>query len=452
MTMGSARDGFTSSFGVIAATLGSAVGLGNIWKFPYLTGANGGAGFLLVYVLATLAVGLPVMISEIAIGRAARADAVTAFVKLAPPRRPWWLIGAMGVVAAVLIMAFYSAVAGWVFAYVLKSLVGGALSTDPKVTSAAFGALVADPLQALAWQWLVLVFVGAIILMGVSKGIEAVTKRLMPVLFLLLVLLGIRGLTLPGAAEGLAFLFRPEFSRVTPAVVLVAVGLAFFKLSIGMGTMVTYGSYFRAGQNIPATAARVMLADLTVSMLAGIAIFPAVFAFGFKPEAGPSLVFITVPAVFASMPAGGVFMAAFFVLTAVAATGAMLSIVEVPVAVLAERLGLTRRTATVVTLIVIALFGVLPALSQGATAQWKLAGMNAFDLFDYLTSNLLLPAGGILVCVFTGWFWGRERVAAELSNRGALENGAVQRALVFLVRWVSPLLIAVVMLRGFGVV
>jgi len=449
--MGSTRDGFTTSFGVIAATLGSAVGLGNIWKFPYLTGANGGAGFLLVYVLATLAVGLPVMISEIAIGRAARADAVSAFARLAPPRQPWWLVGAMGVVAAVLIMAFYSAVAGWVFAYVLKSLAGGALSTDPKVTSAAFGALVADPLQALAWQWLVLAFVGTIILMGVAKGIEAVTKRLMPVLFLLLVLLGVRSLTLPGAGEGLAFLFRPEFSRITPGVVLVAVGLAFFKLSIGMGTMVTYGSYFRADQNIPATAARVMLADLAVSMLAGIAIFPAVFAFGFKPEAGPSLVFITVPAVFASMPAGALFMTAFFVLTAVAATGAMLSIVEVPVAVLSERMGLTRRAATVVTLAVIALIGVLPALSQGVAAQWKLGGMNAFDLCDSLSSNVLLPIGGILVCVFTGWFWGRDRLAAELSNGGALAGGRVVGALRFLVRWVSPVLIVAVMLRGFGI-
>ena len=446
-----ARDGFTTSFGVIAATLGSAVGLGNIWKFPYLTGANGGAGFLLVYVLATLAVGLPVMISEIAIGRAARADAVSAFARLAPPRQPWWLIGAMGVVAAVLIMAFYSAVAGWVFAYVLKSLAGGALSTDPRVTSAAFGALVADPLQALAWQWLVLAFVGTIILMGVAKGIEAVTKRLMPVLFLLLVLLGVRSLTLPGAGEGLAFLFRPEFSRITPGVVLVAVGLAFFKLSIGMGTMVTYGSYFRADQNIPATAARVMLADLAVSMLAGIAIFPAVFAFGFKPEAGPSLVFITVPAVFASMPAGALFMTAFFVLTAVAATGAMLSIVEVPVAVLSERMGFTRRAATVITLVVIALLGALPALSQGVAAQWKLGGMNAFDLCDSLSSNVLLPIGGILVCVFTGWIWGRDRLAAELSNRGALASGGVVRALRFLVRWVSPVLIVAVMLRGFGI-
>ena len=449
--MGSPRDGFTTSFGVIAATLGSAVGLGNIWKFPYLNGANGGAGFLLVYVLATLAVGLPVMISEIAIGRAARADAVSAFARLAPPRQPWWLVGAMGVVAAVLIMAFYSAVAGWVFAYVLKSFAGGALSTDPKVTSAAFGALVADPLQALAWQWLVLAFVGTIILMGVAKGIEAVTKRLMPVLFLLLVLLGVRSLTLPGAAEGLAFLFRPEFSRITPGVVLVAVGLAFFKLSIGMGTMVTYGSYFRADQNIPATAARVMFADLAVSMLAGIAIFPAVFAFGFKPEAGPSLVFITVPAVFASMPAGALFMTAFFVLTAVAATGAMLSIVEVPVAVLSERMGFTRRAATVVTLVVIALIGVLPALSQGVAAQWKLGGMNAFDLCDSLSSNVLLPIGGILVCVFTGWFWGRDRLAAELSNGGAPAGGRVVGALRFLVRWVSPVLIVAVMLRGFGI-
>ncbi|MCX9156440.1 sodium-dependent transporter [Niveibacterium sp. 24ML] len=447
--MSSNRDGFSSTFGVLAATLGSAVGLGNIWKFPYLTGSNGGAGFLLVYLLATLLVGLPVMIAEIAIGRAARGDAVSAFERLRPGRG-WGMIGVMGLLAALLIMAFYSEVAGWVFAYVAKAAAGGLLSSDPKLLSDAFGALVADPVSALMWQWVVLALVGGILSFGVSRGIEAVTKRLMPILFLLLVLICVRGLTLPGASAGLAFLFSPDFSKITPAVVLVAVGLAFFKLSIGMGTMVTYGSYFRADQNIPMTATRVMLADLTVSMLAGIAIFPAVFAFGFKPEAGPSLVFITIPAVFAGMPGGAFFMVAFFVLTAFAALGAMLSIVEVPVAVIAERFGLKRWQAALISVGVIGAVGSLAALSGSLTADWKLFGLNPFDLFDFVSSNLLLPAGGILIALFVGHSWGRGAWLRELSNDGALANQALAGALFVLVRWVSPVLIALVMLKGLG--
>lgn len=448
--MSSSRDGFSSAFGVLAATLGSAVGLGNIWKFPYLTGSNGGAGFLLIYLLATLLVGLPVMIAEISIGRAARGDAVSAFERLRPGRG-WGTIGVLGLLAALLIMAFYSEVAGWVFAYVAKAAAGDLLSSDPKLLSAAFSTLVADPASALMWQWIVLALVGGILSFGVSRGIEAVTKRLMPILFLLLVLICIRGLTLPGASAGLAFLFSPDFSKITPSVVLVAVGLAFFKLSIGMGTMVTYGSYFRAEQNIPMTAKRVMLADLTVSMLAGIAIFPAVFAFGFKPEAGPSLVFITIPAVFAGMPGGAFFMVAFFVLTAFAALGAMLSIVEVPVAVIAERFRIKRWKAALISVGVIGAVGSVAALSGSLTADWKLFGLNPFDLFDYVSSNILLPVGGILIALFVGASWGRAAWLRELSNDGALSNQALAGVLFVLVRWVSPLLIAVVMLKGLGV-
>ena len=272
----SRRDGFTSSFGVLAATLGSAVGLGNIWKFPYLTGANGGASFLVVYLLATLIVGLPVMMAEIMLGRAARANAVSTFEKLTPgKRRPWWLVGLAGALAAFLVLAFYSEVAGWVFAYVFKSLTNQVLTSDPNVAGRVFESMITDPWQALLWQWAVLAFIGAIILMGVSKGIEAVTKRLMPVLFILLLVICVRSLTLPGALAGLEFLFWPDFSKLSAGVVLTALGLAFFKLSLGIGTMVTYGSYFRADQNIPLTTTRVMLADLSVSLLAGSTIVPS---------------------------------------------------------------------------------------------------------------------------------------------------------------------------------
>ena len=443
------RDAVTSSLGVLAATLGSAVGLGNIWKFPSLTGANGGAGFLVVYLLATLLVGLPVMIAETMLGRAARANTITAFERLSPPRQGYWtIIGWMGCAAAVLILAFYSEVAGWVYAYVFKSMVGEIATTDPKVAGSAFGALISDPFSSLLWQWVVLGVTGSIIMLGVSKGIEAVTRKLMPLLFILLLVLCVRSLTLPAAAEGLAFLFAPDLSKITPAVLLTARGLSFFKLSIGMGTMLTYGSYFRDDQNIPATTTRVMLADLTVSLLAGIAIFPAVFSFGFEPSAGPSLVFMTIPAVFTSMPGGAIFMTLFFILTAIASVGAMLSILEVPAAILTERFGLQRKTAALCTIAIVGLFGVPAALSNSVAADLKLFGMNAFDLFDFISSNLLMPVGGILICLFVGWVYGLPQLEKQLSNDGTIDNKPLIRVLFFTVRYITPVSIAVVLLHG----
>jgi neurotransmitter:Na+ symporter, NSS family len=446
------RDSFTTGLGVIAATLGSAVGLGNIWKFPALTGLNGGAAFIIVYLLSTLMAGLPVMIAELMLGRRSKSDALTTFRVLHPKRESWALIGAAGVLSAFLILAFYTEVAGWVFAYVFKSASGSVLSSDPKVTSAAFEKLIADPLQSILWQWVVLVFVGGIIVLGVSKGIESTTKRLMPVLFLILVMLGVRSLMLPGAAAGLSFLFHPDFSKVTGAVVLTAMGLAFFKLSVGMGTMITYGSYFRDDQNIPVTALRVMLADLTVSILAGIAIFPAVFTYGFKPEAGPSLLFITIPAVFSQMPFGNVFVVLFFVLGAIAATGAMLSIMEVPVAYLHQRFSFSRLKATALTVVLLGLIGSTAALSNSTLAGFKLFGMTMFDLYDFLTSNLLMPVGGLFICIFVGWVWGEEKVRAALSNDGALENRAMIATFFFIVRYVAPVTIIVILLRGLKII
>ena len=446
------RDGFTSTFGVLVATLGSAVGLGNIWKFPSLTGTNGGAGFLLVYLLATLLVGLPVMIVETMLGRAARANAVTTFERVAPANQGGWkIIGWMGFAAALLIMSFYSEVAGWVYAYIFKAISGSLTTTDPKVAGDIFGKLVSDPSASLIWQWVVLGLTGSIIMMGVSKGIEAVTSKLMPVLFILLLVLCARSLTLPGATQGLAFLFNPDFSKITGAVLLTALGLAFFKLSIGMGTMLTYGSYFRENQNIPVTTTRVMLADLTVSLLAGIAIFPAVFAFGFAPEAGPSLVFMTIPAVFTSMPGGTLFMTLFFILTAIASVGAILSLLEVPVAILSERFGLGRKKASLATILAIALLGAPAALSSSLTAEMKLFGMNPFDLFDFLSSNVLLPLGGILICLFVGWVYGLPQLEKQLSNDGTLNNRFLLKTVFFLVRFLTPLLIAAVLLHGLKV-
>ena len=445
------RDGFTTGLGVIAATLGSAIGLGNIWKFPSLTGTNGGAAFLILYVACTLIVGLPVMISELAVGRRARANAVTSYGKLGPGQ-PWWLIGAAGVLAAFLILAFYTEVAAWVFAYIFKAATGGLATNDPAVTAQAFNGLITSPVQSLVWQWIVLAFISVIIIAGVSKGIERMTKRLMPALFVLLLIVIVRSLTLPGAGAGLAFLFKPDFSKVTAATVLAAMGLSFFKLSVGMGTMTTYGSYFRADQDIPGTAIRVMLGDVLVSILAGIAIFPAVFAFGFKPDAGPSLLFITIPAVFNSMPLGGAFMVLFFILAAIAATGAMLSLLEVPVAFLNERLGWSRTVATIGTSLLLALVGSTAALSSSLLADTKLFGKTFFDLFDFASSNLLLPVGGLFICLFAGWRWGAAEMRRELTNGGALTNARIVNLFIGIVKFVTPVLVFIVLLNGLGVI
>ncbi len=446
------RGGFATALGALIATLGSAIGLGNIWRFPYLTGENGGAAFLVLYLTATFLVGLPVMIAEIMLGRAGRANVITTLRRLSPsPSQPWWLIGAAGGLSAFLIMAFYTEVAGWVFAYVFRSLTSNILSTNPEVTTQTFLTLVTDPFQSLLWQWIVLLLVGLIITFGVSKGIEATTKRLIPLLFLLLLVVDVRALTLPGAGEGLSFLFKPDFSKITTSAALIALGLAFFKLSIGMGAMITYGSYWKDDQNIPTTALRVALSDLAVSLLAGIAIFPVVFTYGFEPTAGAKLLFITLPAVFAQMPLGNVFIFIFFLLTSFAAMGAMVSLVEVVVAFLSEQFNLTRKSATWLAIGALALVGSTAALSNSTLADFTPFGKTLFDLYDFITSNVLLPLGGFFITLFVGWALKPEFVKEQLSNRGALNNAAVVRLFLILVRTISPLLVLIVLLDSLNV-
>lgn len=450
MTTPKSRDLFVSRLGILAATLGSAVGLGNIWKFPALTGQNGGASFLLVYICATMLVGLPVLVMELAMGRSQRANPVTAFRKMSPTGY-WWLIGVSGVVAAILILGFYTEVVGWVLAYIVSSATGSTNSTDPAVAGQLFQSLISSPWESVLWQWVVFVIIASIILRGASRGIERVMRILMPVLFLLLLMVCIRSLTLPNAMEGLRFLFMPDFSRIDGTVILMALGLSFFKLSIGMGVMLTYGSYFRSDVNVPVMALRVVLLDLLISLLAGIAIFPAVFAFGFEPTAGPSLLFLTIPAVFASIPGGQLFTVVFFILSAVAATGAMLSLLEAPVVWLSESFKINRRKATIATTLFFAAFGVPAALSAGVMSDVTVFGKTFFDLYDFLSSNVLMPVGGMMLCVFAGWYWGDANAIKALSNEGVLSNTGIIRTVLFLCRWVSPVLIFVVLLKGLNV-
>ncbi len=444
-----ARDGFATNLGAILATLGSAVGLGNIWKFPSLVGQNGGGAFILLYLLCIALVGLPVLIGELAIGRKAHANAVTAFKKLAP-RQPWYLIGVSGMAAAVIILAFYTDVAGWVFAYIWRAA-QGALSIPGEQTAAVYDALVQSPFAVLFWQAVVIGVAVLIISAGVANGIEKVTKRLMPLLFALLLICSVRALTLPGAGEGLAFLLKPDFSSLSSTAVLDALGLAFFKLSLGMGTMITYGSYMPDTANLPASATKVALADTLVSLLAGLAIFPAVFAFGYEPSAGPSLLFITIPAVFASMPFGRLFTFLFFILTAIAAMGAILSLFEVPVSYLVETRGHARQKAALLTAAGLLMLGIPAALSTNVLSSFTIFGLTVFDLCDFVSSNILLPVGGVAIALFVGWRWGKKAVQDAISNQGQLQNRRLIGAMVGVLRFFTPVAISVVLLDGLGV-
>jgi len=443
------RDAFASGLGAFAATLGSAIGLGNIWKFPYLTGSNGGAAFVVTYLLAVALVGLPVMTVEHVIGRRMRLDAVRAYGRLVPKRPAWSAIGWAGLLASVLIMAFYTDVAGWVFAYVFKS--AHAFATGTPLTPDTFGALAGGTFEPLFWQIVVLCVTTAIVAAGVSKGIEKITKTLMPVLFILLLVCDVRALTLPHATAGIAYLFEPDLSKLSAGVLLAALGLAFFKLSLGMGTMTTYGSYLPDSTRIVPNAARVALADTLVSLLAGLAIFPAVFAFGGTPAGGPGLLFNTIPRVFAQMPMGGLFTTVFFLLASIATIGAMVSLMEVPTAWMVEKGHTRRTTAAVISGVGMLVLGVLATLSQGpALSELKIFGKTFFDLFDFVSSNVLLPVGGLAIACVGGWFVAKKAFLAEAHKAYSAEpwHGRVVYALI---RFVAPGLILLILLNSLGI-
>jgi NSS family neurotransmitter:Na+ symporter len=448
------RETFSSGLAVFFATLGSAVGLGNIWKFPYLTGQFGGGAFLLVYLACILFIGLPVMLSEFYIGRKTRLNAVGAIAKLAPGT-PWKHIGTMGVGAAYLIMFFYSCVAGWVYFYLFKALRGDFAAVTMESAKAEFGSVVVSPFTPVLWQLIVLAVVAAILIMGVTKGIERITKTLMPLFFVLIVICDARALTLPGAAEGVGFLFQVDFSKLSAVAILTAMGLAFFKLSLGMGTMITYGSYFTKDNNLFATGLKVALSDTLVSLLAGLAIFPTVFSFGLEPGAGPGLLFMTIPLIFSKMPFGNLMLVAFFFLAAIAATTAMLSLVEVPVAYLAEEKGLARSKSVLLNTALIFVIGILASLSvdkDSLLGGLTFLGRGFFDWFDYLSSNIMLPLGGLLIVIFMSYIVDRHDVCRELSNGGTLPVAGLLSFYFFAIRYITPALLIVIFLNSIGVI
>lgn len=439
----SQRDSFGSRFGILAAAVGSAVGLGNIWKFPYMAGENGGGAFLLIYFVCIVLLGVPLMTSEFVIGRRGQRNAFGSFKKLAQ-KSHWPLVGVMGVVAAFAILSFYSVVAGWTLEYIVATIGGSLAKIQQGQMGDYFANFIDNPVRIVLWQLVFMVLTALIVAGGVKKGIERYSKLLMPMLFLLLIVMGIRAILLPNSAEGLKFMFYPDFSKVSVKTVLFALGQAFFSLSLGMGTLITYASYFNKEENLARTALNVSIADTLVAILAGVVIFPAVFSFGIAPSSGPSLVFITLPEIFRQMPMGGCFQLLFFLLLAVAALTSTVSVLEVVVAYFSEEFNLPRKKATWIAAASISVVGVLAALSFGPLKDVSIFGKNIFDSLDFTASNVLLPLGGLLIVVFVAWFMKPTDVRSEITNNGKLKSRfyPIYR---FVIKFVAPVAIATIL-------
>ena len=433
-----ARESFGSSFGVLVALAGSAVGLGNLWRFPYLMGQNGGAAFIIIYVAFVCLIGLPIMISEFIVGRRSHKGAREAYKSLAPGSF-WGIGGIFAVISCTLILSFYSVVGGWGIEYLFKSFSFDFSQDTGKDLTNLFSTFTTSSFRPLVFHTIFLSATAVIVISGVKNGIEKFSKIMMPLLFIIMIGIAIRSLTLPGAEAGIDYLFKPDWSKVTGHTFLAALGQAFFSLSLGSGMVITYASYVAKKENILSLSAQTAIADTVFALIAGCAIMPAVFAFGISPGEGPGLVFITLPHIFGLLPAGGVIAILFFVALLLAALTSSISVLEVIVAFCCEEFKLKRRTAVFISFAVIWALGCLCSLSEGVLGNVKVFGKNFFDLFDYLSANVLMLIGGVMVVVFVGWRLGRSVMQDELTNGGKIKVPHwLLDVLIFLMRFVAP--------------
>ena len=446
------RDNFSSKLGVILATAGSAVGLGNVWRFPYMAGENGGAVFIIIYIACVLLLGIPCMISEFIVGRHAQANTARAY-RLLAGKTPWAAIGYMGVLTGFLITSYYAVVSGWCLQYVWASLIGH-LQGDPEYFRTYFAELSTDPVKPVLWTVIILMMTYLIIEHGVRAGIERASKLLMPTLFILLLIIVVAACLLPGAGKGIEFLFKPDTSKITGDVFLGALGQAFYSLSIAMGCLCTYASYFSKSTNLTKSATQIAVIDCVVAILAGLMIFPAAFSVGVNPDSGPSLIFITLPNVFqqafAAVPIVGYTVALlFFVLLSLAALTSLMSLHEVSTAFIQEELHTTRKHAALWVTILTSIIGAFCSLSLGAVDGLALFGRSLFDWFDFITGQIFLPIVGFLTCIFIGWAVPHKVVHDEFTNWGEL-RGRFFHFFIFLVKYVCPLAILIIFLHQLG--
>ena len=442
---------FSSKIGLIAATVGSAVGLGNIWRFPAETQAHGGAAFLLVYIICVILFGIPVMLGEFSIGRAGRSDAIGSYRNLSPGT-PWWISGFLGILCAYLILTFYMVVSGWTLEYLFQSISGELFTPIPGVEEGSnlqfaerMEEYVSGIWPPMIWTWITIAICGVVLCMGVQKGIERISNILMPLLFLILIILCVTAMTLPKASEGLAYFFHPDFSKITPKVWISALGQAFFSLSLGMGTLITYGSYFRKDTNLTRTAFTVSLLDMAVAILVGMIIFPGVMSFGLEGESfgGSALVFVTFPEIFNRMWCPQLWSSLFFILLSVAALTSSISIAEVSIAFFSNHFKMKRIPATLLVLGPLMILSALSSLSNGVLSDWTIFGYTIFGACDAFTANILMPLGAFIMAVYLGWFAPKGLMKEQLTNDGTIRN-CLAAPVMFLLKWVTPILIIII--------
>lgn len=447
------RIGFGSKLGMILATAGSAVGLGNVWRFPYMTGADGGAVFILIYLACIVLLGIPCMVSEFIIGRHGAANTARAYEKMSAGKG-WKYVGLLGVATAFLITGYYAVVSGWCLQYLYASSVGQ-LQENTTSVSAYFSAFSTDPIRPVLWTVVILLLTHFVIIHGVRGGIERASKFLMPVLFILLLVIVGASCMLPNADKGMTFLFQPDFSKLNTHVFLDALGQSFYSLSIAMGCICTYASYFSRQTHLMKSAVQISIIDSLVAILAGLMIFPAAFSVGINPDSGPSLLFITLPQVFqqafSGLPLiGYVLSLMFYALLTLAALTSLISLHEVSTAYFYEQFHITRKQAAWLVTICTCIIGAFCSLSLGAVDGLQIAGRSLFSVFDFVTGQIFLPVGGFLTCLFLGWFVPRQIVKDEFKNWGTLK-GTFFKTYLFSVRYVCPLCILLIFLHQFGV-
>ena len=444
-----ARESFGSRFGALVAMAGSAVGLGNLWRFPYLVGENGGAAFIIVYILLSFLICLPIFVSEFVVGRRSQKNAYAAFRDLSGGSA-WKWVGLVTIIIPLIVLSYYCVIGGWSFEYLFKSLAfsftgSGSLST----MNTMFTDFVSSPWLPLIMQTVFLLATTLIVVIGIKDGIEKFSKVMMPMLFVMVLAIAIYSLTLPGAGKGVDYLFNPDFSKIDGKACAAALGQAFFSLSLGFGTILTYASYVDKKENIMFQSAATAVSDLTFALIAGMAIMPAVFAFGLNPQSGPGLVFETLPYVFSQMPAGGIIAIVFFLALLVAALTSSISMLEVAVAFLVEEKKFSRISACVVLFFLCWIVGALCSLSFGPLADIKIAGRSIFDFFDNLSSNVLMTLGSLLTVLFVGWRLKKTDIYDEFTNGGTLSaNAKIFGVLWFLIRYVCPLAIISIFVYG----
>ncbi|WP_273717041.1 sodium-dependent transporter [Alkalihalobacillus pseudalcaliphilus] len=444
----SQQEQWSSKLGFIFATAGTAIGLGAIWKFPYIAGTSGGGAFFLLFLLFTLFIGLPLLIGEFVLGRTTGKEAVSTYKELAP-KTLWPITGWIGVVACFLILSFYSVIGGWSLLYIFETITGQMSQLSVEQLSSKFSELIANPWRAIGAQALFMIMTIYVISKGVQAGIERASKIMMPALLILLLIIAIRSLTLEGASEGIQFLLKPEWSNISSDTVLFALGQAFFSLSLGVSVMVTYSSYVSKSQNLPLTASVIGIMNILVALLAGLIIFPGVFTFGLEPSEGPALIFVVLPTIFNQMPLGQVFMFAFFLLFFFAALTSAFSLLEIIVATFSKGKPKKRQKLSWNIGLIILFVGVPSALSYGILADVQLFGRTFFDLLDYLTSNILLPLGALLVALFISWKVPKERLLNEM-KQGAHIGNRFFAIWYLLVKFLIPLAILIIFLDVLG--